>query len=403
MMKTKPYKLVVPPINFPANGSPVTTVSIPIPGGPLDTCLDITITGAPTLTSGNNVAANWLRGDECALLADMRLKDANGQLLCRSNGHKLRLESFFRNKRFPEVTAVIGDGVTANPPFNTTLRFNLSAIDLNNNMDIALFTRMTGGCTLELDIAPPNYLNSAATGWTTIPVVEVTRYPSTGPHVPLFMPLKRLITGGFSASQTGEQKIPISAGSNPIHGFIITLLAGDTNGATWTTGSEQPSLSKTIAVGNGQTSLINKRTWAQTWQSNALRRGLPQLFNRALGAADADDVTGAASGFQQRFSQNKLENVYASLFVEFPIDGNISGMLSGSTNMNDLHIDLDLTATTNWEVLVIEAFPLTDAVLASAPGGGIARPPRRDRIVEQALLNAGLFNPAQMAALGYAR
>lgn len=386
-MQTKPYKLGQLQFTAPATGSGVTTsLPLDIPPGPLDSDLFIEIIGKPAVTYGNNTPAKTARGDEAAILADVRLQDQAGQQFVRTNGRTIRKEMFFRGHRYPELSPQIGinDGATADPAFSTTYRLMLSLPDGRKNLDMAMFTRMQGRCQLLVDVAGPAAINTDATGWAAngSPVINVYRTPSVGTHIPLMTPVKRYLTGAFSSNQTGEQSIPVKSNSGlPIWGFMLTLINSS--------GVEDNTLSRSIAIRNGKNYHRNKMSWKSAWESTASMLGLPNLFNRALGAAASVDATGAASGYNQRYSQNSSEDLTATQWLPFPLDGGISGMLS--REMDDLNIDLDLTAATNYELLVIEGDPIRDEDLAAV---GITRPKSREEVMWEALKSRGIVSEA---------
>lgn len=398
MMKPLQYKLGTLDFTPSANNATRNVGTMDIPLGPLFVAFAFEISGALTLSdvaANSNIPAKWARGDEANLLFTVKLEDQRGVERIRTSGQLMRKEAFFRLGRFPDPAPQIGDGATAAPSFKTTHYLVLSAPDYNKNMDLGWLTRLTGKGKLTVEIGAPIDLNGDATAWATPPVIDVYGVGATGEHVPLMLPDKEVLTGAFANS--GKQKIEIRNRRLPIQALMLTAIAADTSLASPASvvGREDPRLIKTFAVRNGKVYHKPESTFTAAWNMQALRRGYPSTWNRALGAADTVDASGAASGSNQRFAQNSFENLLATQYIEFAVDGNITGIQT--SEIDDLVIDVDLAAPCKYELAIIGGDPITSDELTAV---GLTRPLRREQVMLNAMNRIGAFTPAERAALG---
>lgn len=137
---------------------------------------DITIrlAGQSTLLAANNTVANTLKGDEWAIIKRVRILANSSDILFDITGDQLWWLNryWFGNK--PLITVGFGDGVTANPAFNSVLVLPFWALRCGKPMD-SVFD--SGGLTdfrMEITWGTFTDINAAATAWTAAPTLTVS-------------------------------------------------------------------------------------------------------------------------------------------------------------------------------------------------------------------------------------
>lgn len=142
--------------------------------------LYLRLNGAPTLTAPNNTAANTKKGDEWAIIKELRLVANGTDVIKVLSGNELWWLNYHLFRKAPKVTAALGDGATANPAFDSTLILPFSMPDSKFPFDTVLDTARFSTLTLEVQWGSYTDINATATGWTTLPTLEVYGYESFG-------------------------------------------------------------------------------------------------------------------------------------------------------------------------------------------------------------------------------
>lgn len=136
------------------------------------------LTGALTLTAPNNTVANTKRGDEWAVVKRIELV-ANGTDVLRSiDGNQLWWWNYFFYGRSPEITAILGDGTTANPNFDSVLVIPVWMLRSVRPLDTALDSRELNSLELRITWGSHVDINSAATGFATEPLITISSLES---------------------------------------------------------------------------------------------------------------------------------------------------------------------------------------------------------------------------------
>lgn len=167
--------------------------------------LYLNLEGAPTMTAGNNTAANTMPGDEWGCVKEIRIV-ANGTNVIRSiSGEQLRMLNFFNYGTPGRRTTTLGDGATANAAFSSTLILPLWMPRSIRPMDTALDSRQLSSLTVEIQWGTFTDINSAATAWTTEPTISVRSLESFGINGPFatwrFWEIEKEITATNSRFQ----------------------------------------------------------------------------------------------------------------------------------------------------------------------------------------------------------
>lgn len=139
------------------------------------------LTGAPTVTAANNIPANLGRMEAWSLLKNIQI--IIGSAVIRSfSGDELSVMNKFLLGNRPKREATFGDGVTANPAFDRYLEIAFWHPRSVNPDATLLDARVISQLILQVQFGTWTDINSAATAWTTTPVLEIfQRYVFAAP------------------------------------------------------------------------------------------------------------------------------------------------------------------------------------------------------------------------------
>lgn len=164
--------------------------------------LALRLTGAATTTGVNNTGANTLKGDEWGVVKRIDVIANNTDVIKSISGVELWWLNFFWYGARPQVTAAIGDGATANPPFESVLILPFWMPQSVRPIDTALDSRELSDLKIEVTWGTFTDINSAATAFTTAPQLHVSSVESFG------------VAGPFAQWRTYEIQQQITA-TNP--------------------------------------------------------------------------------------------------------------------------------------------------------------------------------------------
>lgn len=164
-------------LDFSANNR----VSEPLARGFLYRELYLRLTGQLTVSIANNTAAKTLRGDEWALIRKVELI-ANGTDVIKSiDGNALWWLNFFKYGAAPKTTALLADGATANPAFDSVLILPIWMPRSVKPLDTALDSSKLSSLEIVITFGDHTSINASATGFTTTPRVDVSSLESFNP------------------------------------------------------------------------------------------------------------------------------------------------------------------------------------------------------------------------------
>lgn len=135
------------------------------------------LTGQLTCTNGNNTPGNTQIGDEWGCVKDITLRLNGRDVFKRIDGPSLRWLQYYLYGEFPRKSlGTIGDATTANPSFDSTLILPFWMPRSANPMDFAFDTSKVSRIDIEITWGNYTDINSAATGFTVQPQVDVQVY-----------------------------------------------------------------------------------------------------------------------------------------------------------------------------------------------------------------------------------
>lgn len=149
-----------------------TTQTLSLPRGRIYRELWIWLQGAPTVTAGNNVAANLGKLEVWELIKDIQIIVNGSNTIRRFTGRQLAMLNYFWTGGVAPIReTTYGDGATANPAFSRVLRIPFwMPYTKNPNMTL-LDARRLVSLDLRVTFGTWTDINSAATAWTTTPTL----------------------------------------------------------------------------------------------------------------------------------------------------------------------------------------------------------------------------------------
>lgn len=153
--------------------APNSRVSVTMDRGMVYREMYLRLTGAITCTAANNIVANMFPGEEWGLIQDIVVRLNGNDILKRFSGAYLRWLNYQLYGTFPlKSVNLLGNSTAANPNFDSTLVVPFWMPRSARPMDFALDTRNLARVDLEVQFGNYTNINSAATAFTTPPIVQ---------------------------------------------------------------------------------------------------------------------------------------------------------------------------------------------------------------------------------------
>lgn len=279
--------------------------------------LMIRLTGQPTLTTANNTTAKTKRGDEWAVIRNLRLV-ANGTDVIKSlSGDDLWWLNYFMLSR-PRITTAIGDG-SANPSFDSVLILPLWMPGVIKPLDTALDARELSSLELEIDWGDHTSINGDATGWTTEPKVEIWSLASFNVQGPFSQWRVFTIEKEITADNPQfEIELPVG---KLYRGFMIETTDAD---------QDQADILKNFKLVSGSTVFADVSAEDDVLQqAEDIRRGTVPHYDAAANAYDdlrrSDNSQREGWYVYDHVTDGRLtEGVDTLGFSEFKIEGDVA-------------------------------------------------------------------------------
>jgi hypothetical protein len=309
-----------PPINFKSGSAEIVQIS----KGNLFRDLIIRLTGGLTLAAVSNTRALTLLGDEWAAVAKIRIVANSSDVLFEMSGNQL----YWLNRDFmgtnPSVTPALGDGVTANPTFDSCLVIPFWAMRNAKAADGSFDSGNLRDFRIEITWNPATAINAAAT-YATNPSIELGSYEAedSSAFSPLYIP-RAIASSKVYAAAVAADRYALDIGPS-YKGFLI--IAKNQAGT-----QETPGVITNLKLVSGSR-VYREYTEQMLFQYATFRHDVPfQQFPtpvmpgvalvHAVGVADGtvDDV-GAA------FAQATLNNNFKELTTKL---NQLQNLLSGN-------------------------------------------------------------------------
>lgn len=305
--------------------------------GLLYRALMLRLTGAATTTIANNTAALTSLGDEWGVIKKVEIIANGSDVLFSMSGNDLWWYNRLWYDTFPHVTPTIGDGATANPAFDSTLIIPFWSPRSSKKIDTALFSGEFSDFRLEITWGTFTDINSAATAFTTNPVVEVgstEQEPSVLPPV-----LRRIIKYVQQpAGANAAFRIPLDVG--PMYrGFLINT----TNTAGTTESAAQFSNVKLVS--------------GSTVYADISEPMLQQSGNLLYGIPFGIEKTTAGIAYQTTPRISTSSSQAAWYNFDLVQDGYLTEAINTSS-LSELYLEFNVTGACTINVLASQLIPL---------------------------------------------
>lgn len=302
-------------------------------------CMYLRLTCQPTLTAANNTGANTQIGDEWGVISKIELIANGTTVLFSCAGSDLKNLSKILNGDFPRVQTNLADGVTANPSLDSTLKIPFINPRSRRPFDTLLFTGEMSDLRLEVTWADYTKINSAATAWTTQPVLEVFTREQTlptdangNPILPAFY--RRMLKLPFQISgANAAARYQLNTG--PIYrGIVLNELNG--------TPAESHTVCTNVKVYSGATTFIDVTAAALYEFGNSEAQIMPTEYG--LSAGGFFQSTGQASASADPRSWR---------WLDFCEDGYMSEAID-TDSIGDTFIEFNVNAASTMQLFTQE-------------------------------------------------
>jgi hypothetical protein len=208
------------PVRFTANSTEIVQLS----KTNIYRDIPIRLTGQLTLTAVNNIRANFLRGDEWAVVKKIRILANSSDVLLELSGDDLwKLNRDFMGNN-PNVSVTFGDLFTANPSFDSILVIPFWALRNAKSVDGSFDAGGLRDFRMEITWGIFTDIIAAATAFTSAPAIEVESYEAedSPDFAPLYVP--RLVrTSKVYAAAVAADRFQLDVGPT-YRGFLISVL-----------------------------------------------------------------------------------------------------------------------------------------------------------------------------------
>jgi hypothetical protein len=280
--------------------------------------IGLRLRGQLTCTSANNSAAKTLKGAELAVIKRLDIIANNTDVIRSVKGPDLFWMNYHMLGGTPEFSDQLGNGSTSNPSFDTYLKIPIWMPRAMRPIDTALDARRLSDLKVEVTWGTHQSINNDASGFTTLPTLEIDSLESFGISGPFsqwrYYPIEKAITQSNAQFQID---IPVNY---MYRGFMLNFTEGgvDTgavlNNFKWKSGT-------TVFAD------VSGKRLQKEYQA---RNGLNSQINFLRGNA------------------NKLEGYY---MYDHVTDGFLSEAVD-ALGFSELQLELDVTAGENTKVTV---------------------------------------------------
>lgn len=313
--------------------------------GMLYRSLMLRLTGAPTLTGANNTLAKTLAGDEWGVVKKIEII-ANGSDVVRTySGLDLWMINYFTSKVPPRVTAALGDGSTANVPFNSLLRLPFWSPDTFRPMDTVLDARNMAALEIAVTWGTFTDINADATAWTTTPVLDVWSEECFN-VAGKFAVLRHYPIQGTITASNPALRIPLTVG--PMYrGFLMQFRDA---------GVDSSAILNNFKLTAGGVNFVDL-PGSVLRESERLAKGRLNVFSSAAGTPAYEKLMKSAKFVQEGW-----------YWYDHLSDGYLMESID-TLGFTEFNIELDVTVgggTTDYRIIPYEVNPVRDKAKVAA-------------------------------------
>lgn len=182
--------------------------------------LYLRLTSQPTVTAANNSQANTLSAEQWGLLQRIEIVANHTQVIRAFTGEELWWLNYFWYGRSPQIDATLGDGATANPSLDNLLVLPFWIPQSVRPAETQLDARTLSALHIRVNWGTFTSINSAATAFTTDPVLNVHSMEAIGVRGPFNLWRQYRIQETISATNS-ERQTELRVGDIVYRGFLI--------------------------------------------------------------------------------------------------------------------------------------------------------------------------------------
>lgn len=263
------------------------------------------LTGAPTLSGANNTQAKTLKGDEWACVKKIEIIANNTDVLFSLTGNQLWWWNFYQMGNRPHVQPAIGDGATANVPFNSMLMIPFWMPRSIRPIDTALDARNLSDLQIRITWGDYADINGDATAFTTSPTLDVYSLESTKVKGPFATQRVYYIEKVISATSAQFQ---ISLPVGPVYrSFLFN---------TEDAGKDAGSILNNVKIKSGTTIFVDLPNVCLEQINGWLRNGTQHPFDAVAAASGAYDECRRGTTYNLRAGWRFLDLVTDNFLTE---------------------------------------------------------------------------------------
>lgn len=299
--------------------------------------------GTPTIAAVDNTGANTGRGDAWAAIKKIELIANGTDVLKTLDANALFWFNLYWYSVAPTIEPTIGDAATANPAFDLTMILPLWMPRSIRPLDTALDSRELSSLEVAITWGDHTDVNSAATGWTVEPTVEIGSLESFNISGPFsqwrIFAIEKAITASNSQFQI---KLPVG---KMYRGFLLN---------TTDAGVDSGAILNNVKLISGTTVFFDL---------NAGVGMLPQWTRQRQGIVRTFDAGG---NDYDAFQKSANSDVDGWLYLDLVTDGFLSEAID-TLGLSEFTMELDVTVGAGATKLVV--YPMQIIPVRGGPNG----------------------------------
>lgn len=301
--------------------------------------LYLRLQGQLTVTGANNTLANTQHGDEWQILKRLEII-ANGVDVLRSiDGNSLWWMDLLWYGVPPKITFALGDGATANASFDSTLILPFWIPQSLRPIDTALNSAELSSLEVAITWGTHTDINSAATGFTTAPTLEIYSLESFGVQGPFSQFRQWVIQKDIPASNPRfQQDLPVG---NMFRGFLLNFTVGAGNPLL---NGDSNAVLNNFKILSGTTVFADLQRQALQ-ESSYMRKSATRVFTGAAGGSYTADRRGTTNDRTGWYLYDHVTDGFMSEAID-------------TLGFSELKVELDVTKQANTNTMFLYPFEI---------------------------------------------
>lgn len=287
--------------------------------------LYLELSATPTIAGAANVAANIKKGGLWGVIKRLDIVANGSQIIKSFSGTELWWLNYFWYGVAPQVEPGLLDTGTANPVLKSHLIIPFWMPRLRKPFDTAFNTRTLSDLKIVVQWGTYTDINSAASAWTTEPILKVSNLDSHGIDITNTLWKNIRINQIITASNSNHQiQLPVG---DVYRSFYIN---------TTDNGNDDGTILNNIKLKSGNTVMVDI-TGKMLQEITRLRQSVKREFS---GSAYTKLMPGNANSYAGHY------------YLDLVTDGSLTEAID-TLGLNQLNLELDVTKSSNTTELII--------------------------------------------------